>query len=294
MSLIDRLSDITRCDLNTYDAFVVNGIRVGSIVPTFTKQLQQFPEVFEIKDNTVSVSPSLTSPEHRTEAVAQCLKELRQQGVVHGWREELYPVSTGFQASPLFLIERAAATLFGIRIYAVNLSGYVQNENGLSLWIARRSMTKQTSPGKLDTMVSGGQPAGVTVRDNLIKECAEEANLPAHLAQRAISTGGISFCTERPEGVLMYFQFNFDLEIPVDFVPENTDGEVDSFQLWTAEQLRECVANTREFSYDSALVAIDFMIRHGVIESDDPEYTDLVLGLRTGFYTDPMHTNRES
>ena len=35
------------------------------------------------------------------------------------------------------------------------------------MWIARRSLEKQTAPGELDQIVAGGQPAGTTLADNL-------------------------------------------------------------------------------------------------------------------------------
>ena len=37
---------------------------------------------------------------------------------------------------------------------------------------------KPTFPGELDNTVAGGQPAGIGLHDNLIKECAEEASIP--------------------------------------------------------------------------------------------------------------------
>ena len=44
------------------------------------------------------------------------LQALREQGVISGWRDELYPVALSFDATPAFLIERAAAVHFGIKV----------------------------------------------------------------------------------------------------------------------------------------------------------------------------------
>lgn len=45
--------------------------------------------------------------------------------------------------------------LFGVKRYGVHINGYCQDENGeLRMWVGRRSMTKQTYPGKLDNLVS--------------------------------------------------------------------------------------------------------------------------------------------
>ena len=59
----------------------------------------------------------------------------------------------------------------------------------------------------------------------------------------------------------------------------NTDGEVDAFYLWPIEQVAETVREGDEFKFNCALVAIDFLIRHGFIAADNPDYSDIVEGL---------------
>lgn len=53
----------------------------------------------------------------------------------------------------------------------VHINGYVETPSGLELWVARRSRSKATWPGKLDHIVAGGQPAGMTCAANVIKAC---------------------------------------------------------------------------------------------------------------------------
>ena len=75
--------------------------------------------------------------------------------------------------------------------------------------------------------------------------------------------------------------FCFDLELAEDFTPRNTDGEVAGFRLLPIEQVFEKVANTTEFKPNSALVIIDFFVRHGVVDADNtPAYCDIVANLR--------------
>ncbi len=62
-------------------------------------------------------------------------------------------------------------------------------------------MNKPTDAGKLDHLVAGGQPYGMAVFDNLIKEAAEEADLPASLARQAVAVGAVSYRCERAEGL---------------------------------------------------------------------------------------------
>ena len=51
------------------------------------------------------------------------------------------------------------------------------------MWVARRARTKATYPGKLDNMVAGGHPLGISAFDNLLKECYEEAGIPPEIAR---------------------------------------------------------------------------------------------------------------
>jgi hypothetical protein len=41
----------------------------------------------------------------------------------------------------------------------------------------------------LDNMVAGGQPLGIGLMENVIKECGEEAGIPEAIARRAIPIG---------------------------------------------------------------------------------------------------------
>ncbi len=280
MSFIDRLNEVTPCDPADYIRFNVDTIAVGMMSAAFAQTLAAFPDTFQVGPDHVTLSPALRDHGERSRAVALVLTQLRDQGMFPGWRDELYPVSTDFHAPSLFDIERAAARRFGIRTHAICLNGFTRRDDGLHLWIARRAMTKQTFPGKMDLMVGGGHPTGISLRENLIKECHEETGIEQALAEKAVSVGGISFCCKQPDGMINEFQFIYDLEVSADFTPQNVDGEVDAFYLWSAEQVMETVYNTDAFVFDSALVLIDFLIRHGVIDADHPEYSALVLSLR--------------
>jgi hypothetical protein len=207
------------------------------------------------------------------------IEALRADGLVPGWRNEAYPVGVKFTAPALFQIERAAVSIFGFKGYGVHMNGFVRDGDMLKLWIAKRSMSKQTGPGKLDQIVAGGQPVGMKLKDNLIKECAEEANMPAELAAQAVPVGTVSYRTSRPEGLRDDTLFNFDLELPKDFQPKNTDGEVEAFYLWPIDKVCDVLKTTDDFKFNSGLVVIDFMVRHGFINADGPAYPDIILGL---------------
>ena len=74
--------------------------------------------------------------------------------------------------------------------------------------------------------------------------------------------------------------FCYDLEVPRDFVPRNNDGELVAFTLEDAGTVLAKVRDSDDFKFNVNLVLIDFALRHGLVPVDDPEYLDLILGLR--------------
>lgn len=285
MSLIQRIGDANRHDLANFMPFAIAGERLGFVRPAFAEQLVRWPEVFAMSGAGISLAPSLnqsrTGVQARTEAVEQVCLELERGGVIRGWRDERYPVCSRWGAPPAMLLERAAVPLFGVTAYGVHLNGYVRGVDGRPrMWVGKRSMSKPTGPGKLDQIVAGGQPHGIGLMDNVVKECAEEAGIPEHLARRARAVGAISYVLEANSGLRPDVIFNFDLELPPDFLPVNHDGEVESFCLMDMDEVLGLVQSTEHFKFNCALVAIDFMIRHGVIGAEHPDYEILSLALR--------------
>ncbi len=283
MSFLDRIRAANTHDLGKFLPFSVSGTRVGCVKKSFAETLARWPEVFRVDEQRISLAANLDSrdvpAEQRTQAVGEVLQRLREEGHIDGWRDELYPVNRSWSEPAFLLIERAAVPWFGVRGYGVHMNGFVRARHGPSMWIARRSTTKPTGPGKLDQMVAGGQPAAIGLYDNMMKECAEEAGIPIHIARKARAVGAITYALEDKVGFRPDLLFNFDLELPEDFSPVNTDGEVDAFYLWPMEQVVETVRDSDAFKFNCALVVIDFLVRHGYIAADDPDYSDIVEGL---------------
>lgn len=282
MSLLDRIADCTAFTPDAYRPFIVEGKSLGRIRETFAAALADFPDVFTVTTDAVTLSNTLTTPKARTEAVAAVLEILKSQGMFPGWRGEPYPVSTGFYDPPLLTIERASSILFGTMAYGVNLNAFVRRVDGIYMWIARRSAEKPVAPGKLDHAVAGGQPTGISVSENLIKECWEEAGIPKELAENAIPVGILSYLTERAGGLRHSLFFNFDLELGEDFKPRNTDGEVDEFFLWPMDEVMDRMTNTEDFKFDVPIGILDFAIRHGILGPDNPNYIYISEALRMG------------
>ena len=291
MGFMDHIVACNRCDLSRFRPFLIGGSQVGGVAHAFAHELSAFPKTLTVTPGGVALAGRLRSPAERTEAVDLVLERLAADGKMQPLRNEAFSVVASFKGEELMRIDRAGVPLFGVRAYGVHMNGFVRTEDGLKLWIARRSLSKRIAPGKLDNIVAGGQPAGLSFLDNLIKECDEEADIPRALAARAKPVGAITYCMESADGLKCDCMICFDLELPPDFTPRPKDGEVENFMLWPVEQAIEAVRTTDAFKFNVNLVIIDFAIRHGLISPEsESRYLDLLLHLRGPAQTLPGHT----
>ena len=59
-----------------------------------------------------------------------------------------------------------------------------------------------------------------------------------------------------------------------------TRSEIEEFFLWPVERVVRELSETANFKFNVAFVIIDFLIRHGFIGPEDPDYLELVRRLR--------------
>lgn len=278
--------------------FIVENDIIGYIHPTISEHLKQFQDVFILENNFdhsndiftneactsgyVTLHHQLETSDERTEAIGGAIKWLHKEGVILGLRNELYPVALAFGTKLLFSLERAAVPYFGTKAYGVHMNGYVDFGGEKSLWIGKRSETKATFPGMLDHLVAGGLPVGITCKENLIKECNEEAGIPRNIAEMAIPVGAVSYEEIDGNRCKRDVLFCYDLLLPDDFQPNSTDGEVESFMLVPVAEVANVIRKTKRFKPNCAIVIIDFLFRHGYINPNQPGYLQLLQSLRSG------------
>ncbi|XP_014680526.1 PREDICTED: nudix hydrolase 20, chloroplastic-like, partial [Priapulus caudatus] len=142
---------------------------------------------------------------------------------------------------------RAAASHLGVRSFGIHLNGLVKTGDGIHVWVAVRAKDKPFWPGKLDQMVAGGQGVGIGLMENVIKESAEEADIPEALAGQAVARGALHYCKGSHRGINMDTLFNYDVWLPEDFSPVNNDGEVDGFMLMSLEEMAKIIDTTDQF-----------------------------------------------
>lgn len=170
------------------------------------------------------------------------------------------------------------------------MTAYVRSSSSDSsikgIWVARRSPTLFTYPGKLDSTVAGGVKATDTPTGCILAEAAEEASLPETLISSAAcrATGVITLANRNPRTGLFHSEilYVYDLELPEDVIPTPADGEVESFILMPVDEVRRRMEEG-EFKPNVCPVMIDFMMRHGLItpESEgEGRYVDISNRLR--------------
>ncbi|CAE6450379.1 unnamed protein product [Rhizoctonia solani] len=295
---------------------------IGQIAPDVAEKIISYPTgTFAVRlvDNSGATSqsldtsslPSTTQVEaiafdkrlrtvnDRSEAIERASLEWRNQGffprAIGGkqWRNERYPIyvhpfkNIGVGGEVAFQLERAACELFGFVTYGAHMTMYTPDYR---IWVPRRSKTKQTWPGFLDNSVAGGIPVGMTPFESMVKECKEEANLAESVARKHLKTAGVvSYIFQNAQGKLHpEVKYVYDMLCPSDdpaFVPKPLDGEVESFELMNWEAVIEKM-KAGEFKRNSALVLIDFLVRHGlVVPENEPNYLEIVTRMhgRLGF-----------
>jgi hypothetical protein len=129
--------------------------------------------------------------------------------------------------------------------------------------------------------------------DALIKESDEEAGIDEVVVRKyAKATGALSYVASLAHGWRQpKIAYNYDLPIPRDvdptpFQPKPKDGEVEIFELLSVDQVISKMCQGL-FMPNTALVLIDFLIRHGYLTPDnEPDYMEIITRLHVRIIDD--------
>ncbi|GAB7126115.1 NUDIX domain-containing protein [Silvimonas sp. JCM 19000] len=197
----------------------------------------------------------------------QAAQKLYDTGRMPGWRNELYdlhaPTADGTPdlQQPLLKLERAAFRRFGFTSMAVHINGY--RDDG-QIWIARRALSKHVDPDLLDNLAAGGIGSGERMAACAMRELWEEAGVPPDMAQHVVPVGQLQMQRNVPDGVHDEILYCYDLRLPDDFVPTNTDGEVAGFESLSAD---EVAARLGQMTWDAAAVTAAFLERRAALRA---------------------------
>ncbi|KAE8153042.1 putative NUDIX family hydrolase [Aspergillus avenaceus] len=284
--------------LKEYRALKIQGINeiLGYISNTIVEGTPWPEEHWDTgsPDAVVLKTPPRTPISARTKIIENAIHRIAQagnDGILKNWRNERFPVY-GPDAEVVMEIERSASAHFGIVTSGVQMLCYVEDANGLiRLWIAKRSEKKQTYPGMLDCTAAGALTVGDSPRSAVVREATEEASLDKTIIKRDIrSAGCISYFhmkgsssvvgQENPTSLLLpEVEYLYELKLDEGVVPQPNDSEVEDFRLWTVDEVLEALRNCR-FKLNSAVVIIDFFIRHGIVTPQtEPNYIEIIARL---------------
>ncbi len=258
--------------------FSVNGKAVGSVARAHLQALRAWPDGLQVDDAGVALQAEAC---RLSGVLARLNAWLRLRGLIRAWRDEPFALRDPADGSRLATLERASARFWGTLTLGAHATGYVADADGrpTHLWIAQRSPTKATDPGKYDNLVGGGVPEGQTPAQALLREGWEEAGLQP--AQMSAARAGSVLCLQRDvaEGLQHEWLYAYDLRLPEGLVPQNQDGEVADFRCLPLDQAL-ALANGEQMTVDAALVTLDFALRHALLPADEARALEAGLAPR--------------
>jgi 8-oxo-dGTP pyrophosphatase MutT (NUDIX family) len=278
MTFADHIRACNNYDPSRVVPLWARGKRIGWLRRDNAASLARYSRVFAVEAERVLLLAEGDAV-RISAAVDEVVEGLLAENKLPKWRNETFDVASRWGEPPIFRLDRGAVPFFGVRAYGVHLNGYRRDGDALKLWIGRRAPDKRVAPNKLDNLVAGGIGNGYGVYPTLVKEGEEEAAIPPSLMGGAVPVGAVSYRMENELGIRDDVLFVYDLELPPDFAPKNTDGEIAEFALMSAADVVEQVRTTDDFKFNVNLVILDFARRYGLLSPDDPEYLDVVTGL---------------
>jgi len=258
--------------------FRIGGAQVGWLSPELAQALTYEPRDFHFDAAGVALAGRLKSPAARSQALAAALPHLEKARLLR-IRGEEFDVRETTTSPVLATLDRGALPPFGVMSQGIHVNGLVRRADGLHLWMGWRSRDKSVAPGKLDNLIAGGIPAGLTIAETLIKEGEEEASVPAELALQARRAGRVSYVMRNEEGLRRDVLHCYDLELPEDFTPHPNDDEVERFELMPVRRVMAIVRDSDDVKFNVNLVLIALFLREGLIEDPDGS---LAAGLDQG------------
>jgi isopentenyldiphosphate isomerase len=267
MGFMKKVKQCWSYDLTRYRQITFANRPIGYARPDIAFEMAKMSSHFENGAKELAFTRQ-TSTVELTNALGKLSEQLSARSLIPPLTGEMYAIRHWSGAADLGYLDRAASLAMGIRTYSVHLNAYVLQGGSMKMWIARRANNRRYFPGLLDNLVAGGQPATLGFFENLEKEAIEEAGISYDLIHRARMSSQLSYRFDGPDGLVDSVVTTFDLELPHSFQPRNLDSGVEEFYLLPIEEVAERIRDSEEFKFNSALVIMDFCLRHRILQSD--------------------------
>ena len=260
---------------NFYDLFC-NNFHIGLVHKKIANLILKHKLPYTLQNKSIFFKE--TKKKHLNITLKNTCELLVEKQIISEVTGENFPCVASLGKKELFVLERSLVEYLGIRGYGVHLIAYVRTgKSNIKVWIPIRAANKKVEPNKLDNTIAGGISAGETVYQALIREGFEEASFKKKILNRAVQAGTINYIWRNKKFSLRRDTlFLFDLEISNKILPENNDGEVSKFNLYSSTKIIEKIKNTNDFKKNCALVLTSFFIRRGLINSkNEKDYEEI-------------------
>lgn len=261
----------------------------GYMVEKIVKTMEWRKDWWEVDHDQKFVKLLGKSLHERNSQLHETLLAEKDRGKIKnlsGWANEVFSVY-GPDHDVVVSIERAAAPLFGIITYGVQLLAWQRKENGLGVWIARRSKTKRNFPNMLDSTVGGSLPTGETPFECLVRESGEEASFQDTLIRQSARACGtinyVDITDERGGGEVGLLwpevQFTYEIELPDGVIPVPGDNEAEEIKFLDIIELKKALSSG-QFTPANGCVVLDFFVRHDILNfENEPDYIEVASRL---------------
>jgi isopentenyldiphosphate isomerase len=278
MSLIDLVRPYKSIDVSGFIPVKAGSETIGLVPGNFARSVAALNDTWLYRDDSLTLNPQFDSFDARTKAVDESCFLAMANGLIppkpdypHG--DDWFGIGKNRQIDPLFIMRRFFVVCFGIEFDTVIVNGFEQGQ----LWVAVRGTDVDTAPGKLDTMIAGAFHHGQTPVDALLYEGEQEASLTSDWLDKIDFVKKIQVSQKNKHGFLrdeIFYIYDFDTR--GQFVPvTNMDWEVHEFKKMPYDDILPLLATGINFKGEIHLTKLDFLLRHGFLDTARPEHAAL-------------------
>ncbi|KAI1746575.1 NUDIX hydrolase domain-like protein [Xylaria castorea] len=215
--------------------------------------------------------------EARTLAVEEAMRIGHRENAspsLRVWQNERFPVYS-VDRQHLLDIDGSGVDVIGARSFAVYLTAWTNTSEGRKYWVQRRGLNKTLLPGMLDCAVSGRLRPNERPFDGMIREAAEEANLPESLLRERmrpcdVLAAAYPRSNQGAPAYMHHTQYVYEIELDESCNLSCDTDEVGEFRLMSLDEVRTGI-DEETFIPIARLVYLAHFIRHGIVTAENDE-----------------------
>lgn len=282
MSFLDKIQKFKSADTTGFVKLFVGTQCFGMTLPALAKEMATYSAVWCLRDDGLSLHPDLHDFTTRSDALDAMLRDLSARDILPHEPDysqfggtDWFPVGgADRKINPLFKMRRFYTRFLGVQVDCVMINGYQRD----GYWAAVRSQNVHYEQGKHDLMVAGCVLIEHTIDEEALDEGKKECGLSAKDMPFVKHVQTIQMLSHNRAGYLINEIFYiYDYDTTDRFTPYVVDEfEVDRFDLLGFDDMIKRIRNGESFRSEVMVVMIDFLLRHGYIPPEDPEYPALI------------------